>query len=213
MNLPFTEKLRNLWGNSTVSSFKFLTHAAEHAPLRVYREVAGAMLSHYREPVPEPDVHDEVSWHTTVDGQPHIAKVFEDFRVLWIPEYGGDGEWIERYKLLIEIHPKTLDRLPNSFDDLEPFLGGWTTGYRCRLEVADADWTNSITMPTCFETAPGESFAEAEFEISAQHLDFARLTFLLTTETGHFVESVEADLFAIVPEGWRNHHRPKGEQS
>lgn len=210
MNLPFAEKLKNHWGNAAASSYTFLTQAAEHAPLPVYRDVAAEMLGGYGEPIPEPEIPDDFSWHTTVEGQPHIARVFEDFRVLWIPQYGGGGEWIERYKLLIEIHPEQIDRLPKSFDDLDPFLGGWTTGYRARLQVADSNWINTITTPICFETTPGESFAEAEFEISAQHLDYAQLKFLLTSETGHFVESVEADIFAIIPEGWREQHRPKG---
>ncbi|MEY4484155.1 MAG: hypothetical protein RL693_1607 [Verrucomicrobiota bacterium] len=208
--MTFAETLKDHWGNPAMSSLSFLRTAAITAPIPEYREAARQLLEYYREPIEDAPEVDPVVWHTTLQGQPHMERVFSDFRLLIVPHYGGEGTFIRDYDIILQIHLPDGARRPKSFDDIEPFLGGWKTGYRGTLEAYHYDRGISFTAPLRFETSPDQTFAEARYSLPTVALGEARISFCLTTESGHWEEEIEVLPLVAIPEGWKAEHNNGG---
>jgi hypothetical protein len=204
--MTFVEALKDHWGNAALSSLSFLHAAAKMAPIPEYREAARQLLEYYREPIEKEQEIEPVVWHTTVKGQPYMERVFSDFRLLIVPRYGGEGAFIRDYDIILQIHLADGAPRPKSFHDIQPFLGGWKTGYRGTLEAYQYDRGISFTAPLRFETSPDQAFAEARYSIPTVALGEARISFCLTTESGHCEEEVEILPLEAIPAEWKAEH-------
>ena len=208
--MTFVEELKDHWGNAALSSLSFLHAAAKTAPIPEYREAARQLLEYYREPAEKEEAIESTVWHTTVEGQPYMARVFSDFRLLIVPRFGGEGTFIRDYDIILQLHLPDDAPRPKSFDDIEPFLGGWKTGYRGTLEAYHYERGISFTAPLRFETSPDQTFAEARYSLPTVALGEVRISFCLTTETGHWEEEVEIFPLEAIPDGWKSEH-PNGD--
>ncbi|MDF1755242.1 MAG: hypothetical protein P1U89_20805 [Verrucomicrobiales bacterium] len=204
--MTFVESLKDHWGRAALSSLSFLRAAATSAPIPEYREAARQLLAYYREPIPDDREVEGSVWHTRLQGQAHMERVFNDFRLLIVPRYGGEGTFIRDYDFILQIHISDDASRPQSFDDIAPFLGGWKTGYRGSFEAFHNDRGISITAPLRFETSPDQTFAEAKYSVPTVALGEARISFCLTTESGHWEEEVEIFPVEAIPEGWKAEH-------
>lgn len=204
--MSFVDSLKDLWGRPALSSLSFLRSAAETAPIPEYREAARQLLAYHGQPVEDDPKVEPAMWHTMVRGQPHMERVFSDFRLMIAPRYASEGAVIRDYDLVLQIHASDSLPRPRSFDDILPFLGGWATGYRGTLEAFHYDRGITFTSPLRFETSPGQSFAEARFSLPTIALGELRISFCLTTESGHSVEEVEIFPLEAIPDRWKAEH-------